>query len=273
MIGLRPFDGDDTKAALLQMCGLEALHDMRIMHCDLKPENILVYPDGHLSIADFGLSVSWLDPRYKSYPSHSFRGRRLAGTEGYMAPEIIFTLQDASRLRRGNFGFAADIWSMGVIIAELGMRGRRLVSWGDEEERRRWNNDYMGFARAMVLSPQKMMKRVEKYLQGDHAMLVERVRVILEFTLHSDGTNRSPTKMIEFDEASRPDFDEIASHPFFSDLDLTKVLRRVYPGTNTLLTVAGESLPTDCAFSTDSSVRMCPTLPTHRRGRLLVLES
>lgn len=60
--------------------------------------------------------------------------------------------------------------------------------------------------------------------------------------------------MIELNEASRPDFDEIALHPFFSDLDMENVLRRVYPGTNALLTVAGESVPTDCAFSSDSSV-------------------
>jgi len=245
---------------------------MRIMHCDLKPDNILVYPDGHLSIADFGLSVSWLDPRYRSYPLHAFRGRRLAGTEGYMAPELVSALQDPNRPRRANFGFAADIWSMGVIIAELGMRGRRLVSYEDKEEMQLWNNDYSRFSRTMVLSREKMMKRVEKNLQGDHAMLVERVRVILEFTPRSDSTNRPSTKMIEFNEASRPDFDEIASHPFFSDLDLAKVLRRAYPGTNTLLTMTREFLPTDRAFSSDSSVRTCPTLSTQIRGKVLVLE-
>lgn len=171
------------KWPFFQMCGLEALHDMRIMHCDLKPENILVYADGHLSIADFGLSVSWLDPRYKSYPLHTFRGRRLAGTEGYMAPELVYTLQDPNKPRRGDFGFAADIWSMGIIIAELGMKGRRLVLYEDEEERDRWKNDYTSFARDMVLSREKMTKRVRKHLQGDHAMLVERVRVILGFIL------------------------------------------------------------------------------------------
>jgi len=178
MIRLCPFGGNDSKTGFfffLQMSGLEALHDMRIMHCDLKPENILVYPNGHLSIADFGLSVSWLDPRYKSYPSHTFRGRRLAGTEGYMAPELVYALQDPGEPRRGNYGFAADIWSMGVIIAELGMGGRRLVSYEDGGERDRWGGDYVNFSRDMVLSREKMVKRVRRHLRGDHAMLVERV--------------------------------------------------------------------------------------------------
>jgi len=148
---------------------------MRIMHCDLKPANILVGADGHLLIADFGLSVSWLDPRYKGYPSHAFRGRRLAGTEGYMAPEIVSAIQHPDGTDRGNFGFAADIWSMGVIIAELGMGGRRLVSFEDEEEMVRWKNNFTGFSRAMVLSREKLMRKVWRHLRGDHAMLVERV--------------------------------------------------------------------------------------------------
>jgi len=191
MIGLELFDGKDTKPAVLQVSGLEALHDMRIMHCDLKPENILVYPDGHLSISDFGLAISWLDPRYQDYPSHAFRGRRPAGTEGYMAPEIVSVSRNSNGTRRGNFGFAADIWSMGIVIAELGMGGSRFVSYEDEEERQCWKGDYRHFARTMVLSREMLMKRVEKNLRGDHAVLVERVRVIFEFNVDSNGTNHS----------------------------------------------------------------------------------
>ena len=154
---------------------------MRIIHCDLKPENILVSPDGHLSISDFGLAVSWLDPRYGDHPSHAFRGRRLAGTEGYMAPEIVSTIWNPNGPRRGNFGFAADIWSLGVVIAELGMRGRRFVAYEDEEEREGWRGNFKHFSRTMTLSHEMLLKRVDKCLRGDHAMLVERVRAIIDY--------------------------------------------------------------------------------------------
>ena len=158
------------------MCGLEALHDMKIIHCDLKPENVLVNPGGHLVICDFGLSTSWLDPRYNDYPSHAFRGRRVAGTDGYMPPEVVSTLLDPDMPRRGNFGFAADIWSLGIIFAELGMGGRRFVCFENDDEKNRWKGDFQRFARRAVLSRETMMRRIEKNLYGDHALLVERVR-------------------------------------------------------------------------------------------------
>lgn len=160
------------------MSGVEALHDMRIIHCDLKPDNILVTPEGHLTISDFGLSVSWLDRGHEGYPSEHFRGRRLAGTDGYMAPEIVHRLLDPNMPRRGNFGFAADIWSLGVIFAELGMGGRRFVALEDEEKQKNWRGDFKHFARTMTLSREMLKKRVKENLRGDHAMLVERVRII-----------------------------------------------------------------------------------------------
>lgn len=162
----------------VQMNGLEVLHELRIIHCDLKPDNILVAPDGHLVITDFGLSVAWLDPRYCNYPSYTFRGRRLVGTDGYIAPEVAATILDPMMPRRGNFGFAADIWSLGLIFAELGMGGRRFISLEEEEEKECWKNHFDHFALTMALSQEMLRNRIKKYLGGDHAMLVERVRAI-----------------------------------------------------------------------------------------------
>lgn len=225
------------------MSGLEALHDMRIIHCDIKPDNILVSPDGHLTISDFGLSVSWLDSRYHRHPPHAFRGCRLAGTDGYMAPEIVSAIVDRDVPRRGNFGFAADIWSLGLIFAELGMGGRRFVSLEDEGEQRHWG-DFKRFAQTMVLSREMLTERIWENLRGSHAMLVERVRAIPRLTPHRSDTDPNSAKMLEINEADRANFDEIASHPFFSGLDFARVLRKGYPGMTTSLRCS-QRIPTD----------------------------
>lgn len=38
------------------VAGLEELHQRGIIYRDLKPENILIDFDGHIKLADFGLS-------------------------------------------------------------------------------------------------------------------------------------------------------------------------------------------------------------------------
>lgn len=38
------------------MIGLDFIHQKNIIYRDLKPENLLIGLDGHVKIADFGLS-------------------------------------------------------------------------------------------------------------------------------------------------------------------------------------------------------------------------
>ncbi|XP_012943873.1 calcium/calmodulin-dependent protein kinase kinase 2 [Aplysia californica] len=82
--------------------GIEYLHYQKIIHRDVKPSNLLLGDDGHIKIADFGVS-------------NEFSGgdaflTNTAGTPAFMAPE---TLRDDHQ----NFqGKALDIWAMGVTL-------------------------------------------------------------------------------------------------------------------------------------------------------------
>jgi serine/threonine protein kinase len=82
---------------------LEHLHrNVRVVYRDLKPENCLLDSDGHLLLADFGLSKVALDDKDSC---NSF-----LGTVEYMAPEVV----------QGTvYGFAVDWWSLGAIGFDL----------------------------------------------------------------------------------------------------------------------------------------------------------
>lgn len=94
------------KLAKFYMCelllGLEYMHKNDIVFRDLKPENILVDMEGHLRIADFGLSKK-IRPNEKSY---SF-----CGSPEYLSPEMLQSLDGHDR--------RLDIFCLGVLLYEM----------------------------------------------------------------------------------------------------------------------------------------------------------
>ena len=86
----------------IMTCLLKAvlfLHHNGIIHRDIKPENIVfVEPDNFnaLKLIDFGLSIQ----------QNAKKDNRRVGTPYYMSPEMV----------RGNFNYASDVWSIGVIL-------------------------------------------------------------------------------------------------------------------------------------------------------------
>ena len=77
---------------------VQFLHNNNIVHRDLKPENILFSINGDyqsLKLIDFGLSIGFRE-------KDTYR----VGSPYYMAPEML----------HGEFSFANDIWSLGVIL-------------------------------------------------------------------------------------------------------------------------------------------------------------
>ncbi|KAL3671592.1 hypothetical protein V7S43_003508 [Phytophthora oleae] len=84
---------------------LQALHAHNILHLDIKPENILFSsedPDSKILLTDFGLARMI---NGKQNPLD--QGKSMAGTVGYMAPEVI-----SSHV----YSEAADVFSAGVIL-------------------------------------------------------------------------------------------------------------------------------------------------------------
>ncbi|KAH9162591.1 kinase-like domain-containing protein [Lactarius sanguifluus] len=91
------------------------LHDQRIVHCDLKPSNILVTWDGHIAIADFGISLTQNSESHdnEDKPFEQCVFFAYGGTYAYQAPELLI------KHARASFTCAVDMWSLGVIIYEM----------------------------------------------------------------------------------------------------------------------------------------------------------
>uniref|UniRef100_A0A3B4ZH31 calcium/calmodulin-dependent protein kinase n=1 Tax=Stegastes partitus TaxID=144197 RepID=A0A3B4ZH31_9TELE len=82
--------------------GIEYLHYHKIIHRDIKPSNLLLGDDGHVKIADFGVS-------------NEFEGTdallsSTAGTPAFMAPEMMTEREQSFT------GKALDVWAMGVTL-------------------------------------------------------------------------------------------------------------------------------------------------------------
>eukprot|EP00996_Jenningsia_fusiforme_P001609 NODE_2480_length_1192_cov_44.960630_g2263_i0.p1 GENE.NODE_2480_length_1192_cov_44.960630_g2263_i0~~NODE_2480_length_1192_cov_44.960630_g2263_i0.p1 ORF type:complete len:347 (+),score=61.74 NODE_2480_length_1192_cov_44.960630_g2263_i0:77-1042(+) len=85
--------------------GVAYLHSKGIIHRDLKPENLLYASpddDADIRISDFGLAKIYREDVVV---------KTACGSPNYVAPEVL--------LNQGGYGFAVDMWSVGVILYVL----------------------------------------------------------------------------------------------------------------------------------------------------------
>ena len=82
--------------------GLDALHDLQIIHRDVKPSNVLFEDDRTAALTDFGVARAADSTRLTS-------DGQLIGTPHYLAPELIEGSAATS---------ASDIYALGCVLFE-----------------------------------------------------------------------------------------------------------------------------------------------------------
>ena len=97
------FDREKAKFYIIELIlALEYLHQKNMIYRDLKPENILMDKEGHIKIADFGLS--------KELNDINDTANTLCGTPQYLAPEVVINKE---------YDKGVDWWSLGCILYEF----------------------------------------------------------------------------------------------------------------------------------------------------------
>lgn len=123
----RKLTAPEVKNLMFQLIsGVAEMHDKSMIHRDLKPQNLLVdttHSMMQLSIADFGLSRVF-------FPCSNRDNNNIIDNE-YSTDVCTLWYRPPEILLGGKYDFSADMWSVGVIMAEM-ILGEHLFP-GDSE--------------------------------------------------------------------------------------------------------------------------------------------
>ncbi|MGA3223330.1 MAG: protein kinase [Acidobacteriaceae bacterium] len=149
------------------LAGVAALHAGGIIHRDLKPNNVMLETDSsHVSIMDFGLA------RPQEAENTLFGSGVIAGTPGYMAPEM---------LRGERPTKATDLFALGIVLHQVLTGERPVVPGGLAVV----PSPALRSARA----PAELIQAVESFLSSDPDI---RVRAFERVVTGRDGTTQVP---------------------------------------------------------------------------------
>ena len=183
------------------LLALEYIHSLGVVYRDLKLENVLLDLDGHVRIADFGLSKLLGKRRHNpkkpppppsanlriAPPKHVSMTKTFCGTREYVAPEM---------LSGSEYGQSVDLWAFGILLYEI-LCGRTPFYSRNREE------VYNKIESGPLRFPRNLSSEVISLIRG----LLDR-NPNTRLGLGPDGIN------------------EIKMHPFFQDMRWDELFNR-----------------------------------------------
>ncbi len=101
-----PLSTSDAFDVIIQSAqGLEAIHEVGVIHRDLKTSNIMRDHRGSVRLMDFGIAKQWM-----AAPGGITMTGQIIGTPEYMSPE---------QARGDKIDFRSDLYSLGIVAFEV----------------------------------------------------------------------------------------------------------------------------------------------------------
>ncbi len=108
------------------LSALAYIHSERVIHRDVKTGNVFLTSTGDAMLGDFGLAR--VGTPHSRNATDDVRATSTVGTPHFMSPEM---------LRGAEYGFAADVWSLGCVMYELTTLRRPFTAFDMEGLRRK----------------------------------------------------------------------------------------------------------------------------------------
>jgi hypothetical protein len=134
---------------MMQVCSaLSLLHSRRLIHCDVSPRNVRCSADGSAKLIDFGAMVP-MGP-----------SRQVAGTPGFVAPEVVHRLSLDAR---------TDLFSLGATLYHALTGSRPFAARTLAELRDVWQTEPVPLAELVPGIPSALDTLVSSLLRVDPA--------------------------------------------------------------------------------------------------------
>ena len=170
------------------------------MHRDIKGANILLTDNGHVKLADFGVSAQ--------ITATIAKRKSFIGTPYWMAPEV------AAVERKGGYNQLCDLWAVGITAIELAelqppmfdlhpMRALFLMTKSNFQppklkDKMKWSNSFHHFVKMALTKNPKKRPTAEKLLQ--HPFVTQPLNRSLAIELLDKMNNPDHSTYHDFDD-------------------------------------------------------------------------